>query len=209
MVKYILVFNTIISFSICTFVTADMIDDSSLEPWETCALCHGLYGDSARSKFPKLAAQKAEYLSKQIKDFQAGKRTNDGGQMQSMVESLTSDNIEQIVNWFSTQPVPKASPEKPTQTDINNLAAVLGGRPKETCGTCHQAASSEPKIKAPASAALQIPFLHAQHADYLAKQMTDFKTGDRHDTLVHHPLLQPLSSDQITLLAEYFASSER
>lgn len=208
MVKYPIALISIIALFISTTITADMIDDSSLEPWETCALCHGLYGDSARSKFPKLAGQNKDYLAKQIEAFQAGDRTNDNGQMQSMVEGLTNDDIEQIIEWFASQPAPKASSEKPSQKDIDQLAAVSGGKPEQTCGICHQAASAETKINMPASV-LQIPFLHAQHAEYLAKQMTDFKTGDRHDTLVHRPLLQPLSSDQITLLAEHFASSER
>jgi len=207
-IYYSQAFSIILSLSLSAVALADMIDDSGLEPWETCALCHGLYGDSARTKFPKLAGQKASYLSKQIKDFQSGNRTNDGGQMQSMVESLSNDDIKQIVNWFSTQPAPKASPDKPTQTDINNLAAVLGGKLEQTCGTCHQAASAEPKTKAPAPA-LQIPFLHAQHADYLTKQMTDFKTSDRPSTSLHQPLLKSMNPAQIEILAQYYASLAR
>ena len=36
---------------------AGMIDESSLKPWENCALCHSLDGVSHMAKFPKLAGQ--------------------------------------------------------------------------------------------------------------------------------------------------------
>ena len=208
MIYYSKAFGVILSLSISATAFADMIDDSSLEPWETCALCHGLYGDSVRSKFPKLAGQKVGYLSTQIKYFQTGNRTNDGGQMQSMVESLSNDDIKQIANWFSAQPAPKASREKPSQADIDDLTAVLGDAPKQTCGTCHRAASDDPQTTLPA-ATLQVPFLHAQHADYLAKQMTDFKTGDRSSASLHQPLLKDMSPAKIEILAQYYASQAR
>lgn len=208
MVKYPVALVFVLALCIGTSSTADMIDDSGLAPWETCALCHGLYGDSPRSKFPKLAGQKAEYLANQIRAFQTGGRTNDNGQMQSMVESLTNDDIEQIIEWFASQPAPKPSSTKPSQVALNDLSNALGGEPDAVCGTCHQAASFKSSEKVPAATST-VPFLHAQHSDYLVRQMTDFKTGDRRDNLMHRPLLQPLNSEQIKTLSDHYSSSPR
>ena len=52
----------------------------------------GLDGISATAKFPKLAGQKKAYIEKQLSDFLAGNRTNDGGQMASIVTEIPPES---------------------------------------------------------------------------------------------------------------------
>ena len=66
-----------------------------------CAACHGTNGISTNPMYPNLARQKEQYLVKQLKDFQAGTRTNP--LMSSMAKSLTPTDIENLAAYFSSQ----------------------------------------------------------------------------------------------------------
>ncbi|MBU2531705.1 MAG: hypothetical protein KKB37_03115, partial [Alphaproteobacteria bacterium] len=87
-------------------------------PQEMCGLCHSLDGVSATARFPKLAGQKAAYIEKQLRDFLAGKRSNDGGQMASIVTEITVSQIRDVAIYFSKLP-----PPPPTSID----AATVNG----------------------------------------------------------------------------------
>lgn len=88
---------------------ADVIDTSSQEPWERCAYCHGIDGISSNERFPHLAGQTSDYLSKQLRDFRDGRRTNDGGVMQTQAAGLDAEDIRVLAEYFSKQtpPAPK------------------------------------------------------------------------------------------------------
>lgn len=160
---------------------------------ETCALCHGLFGESHSSKFPHLAGQDALYLETQLRAFIAGARTNDYGQMAAIVTELQPGDIEQVVAWFSEQPAPQPDPaEAPIAGD--EAFSDLG------CMGCHDTAAQA-----------GTPKLRAQHAEYLIKQMQDFRDGRRSHSPVaetHHDLLQ-VSDTEITQIAAYLAAQER
>ncbi|MFT7372332.1 MAG: cytochrome c553, partial [Oleiphilaceae bacterium] len=86
------------------FSYAGMIDKEGMQAWEICAMCHNANGISRMAKFPKLAGQKAAYIERQITDFRAGLRHNDGGQMQSIVGEVAQEDIAQIAAYFSLLP---------------------------------------------------------------------------------------------------------
>jgi len=56
-----------------------------------------------------------------------------------------------------------------------------------------------------------MPYLSAQHAAYLAKQMREFRDGARPDRPKERmrETLRPLSDTQIAAIAAYLASRER
>src|SRR5687767_508890 len=85
---------------------ADMIEMTGVEPQHVCAECHGLEGAGNRIKFPRLAGQKAAYIVKQLQDFRAGLRKNDGGQMRDTATELEESDIPRVAEWFSTQEAP-------------------------------------------------------------------------------------------------------
>jgi len=69
-----------------------------------CAACHGARGASpASTSYPKLAGQNADYVYKQLRDFQTGARDNDEDHiMKDTIASIPDDNLRAISYWLST-----------------------------------------------------------------------------------------------------------
>ena len=68
----------------------------------TCMACHGAAGCSATDIWPNLAAQKAGYLVKQLKEFKAGKRKN--ASMAPMVAPLTEADMVNLAAYYASLP---------------------------------------------------------------------------------------------------------
>lgn len=168
--------------------------DSGTAPYERCALCHGLYGNTVRTKFPKLAGQNAAYIEKQIHDFKNGLRTNDGGQMSTVVTEIEKSQIPQIVKWFSTQPHPEAIDA------IDTIGESLFNR--AGCTSCHIEQKLDDSV---------MPLLSAQHPEYLAKQMREMRDGIRagDNAGVMKQQLDTLTDAAIDSIALYLASRKR
>ncbi|UTW52113.1 c-type cytochrome [bacterium SCSIO 12827] len=166
--------TAVLAVMLCTpSARAGMIDESSLKPWENCALCHSLDGVSRMAKFPKLAGQVPAYIEKQIRDFRVAKRTNDGEQMQGMAGLIAEKDIPVVAKYFGVLPPPPPADPPPDRDRKAGRALYLTGdavRGLPACTSCHG------KDKVAQSGA---PRLEAQHADYVIKQLTDFRSGDR------------------------------
>src|SRR5258708_21942821 len=67
---------------------ADMILTDGMQPWETCAECHGLDGISVMARFPKVAGQRFGYIAKQVRDIRDGRRRKDRGPMAAIAGEL-------------------------------------------------------------------------------------------------------------------------
>ncbi len=169
-------------------------DPDAYPRYETCALCHGLFGVSHRDKFPHLGGQNPTYLEAQLRAFIAGTRHNDGGQMAAIVTELQPGDIALVVDWFSNQDPPEPSP-LPDDNQGRNLLSELG------CLGCH--ASVDPSNG--------IPHLTAQHSGYLAKQMADFRDGyrDAPDIAALHREALQISDNDIAKISDYLAGQTR
>jgi cytochrome c553 len=66
-----------------------------------CAACHGVSGQSSNPMYPNLAGQHATYLSKQMRDFQSGKRQDPV--MNAMLKGVNDATIEDLAAYFSMQ----------------------------------------------------------------------------------------------------------
>jgi cytochrome c553 len=100
---------SLVSLLFVSAASAGMIDKEGMDEWEVCAMCHSLDGISRMSKFPKLAGQKTDYISKQFLDFYHGRRTNDGGQMETIATEVDLGELDKIANYFSQLPPPPAA----------------------------------------------------------------------------------------------------
>ncbi len=168
--------------------------DSGEAAYERCALCHGLFGNTPRAKFPKLAGQNPTYLDQQIRDFLSGRRHNDGGQMSSIVTEITEEEITVVVEWFASQDDPEPVG---AGSDMGKELFVGSG-----CESCHVEQRSDTEV---------VPLLSAQHTDYLIKQMRDLRDGTRSggETGVMRQQLSRLNDNDIVAIAEYLAARER
>jgi cytochrome c553 len=63
-----------------------------------CPMCH--LGDFVgQNEIPRVAGQWPQYVKKQLEDFRARRRTNDGGNMTSVARNLTDDDIENLSQY--------------------------------------------------------------------------------------------------------------
>jgi len=170
-------------------------DPSQYPAYETCALCHGLFGVSHTGKFPNLGGQKQAYIEAQVRAFRDGHRANDGGQMVTIVTELHPEDIPFVADWFASQEAPQPYPAENTEAGQTQFAE-LG------CAGCHNnTTDGDPEV----------PHLTSQKPDYLMKQMTDFRDGNREtlSTPGFHKDLLALPDDQITAIATYLAAEPR
>jgi len=169
------------------------------QPWEICALCHSLDGNPRMAKFPKLAGQPTAYIEKQLQDFLSGARNNDGGQMSAIVTEVSENDFAAIAGWFSAQ----AHPE-PALVGNVDLSAGEGVYVNAGCQECHS-------LNGQQNADAIVPILASQHAQFLKKQLLDFKENNR----VHReasPSIDPvleLTESEIDALVGYLAATHR
>ena len=169
---------------------------SGKEKAVACVSCHGDNGNSLVSSFPKLAQQHSSYLIKQLQAFKNGTRKNP--MMSSIAMGLSDEDMVDIAAYYAEQEVSANQlpvlddddDEKPAtandekKVDGNaKLQAIIaqgsdlyrnGDLPREVsaCIACHGPFGEGNK---PAG----YPLLKSQHADYLIKTLTDFKTDAR------------------------------
>ncbi len=172
-----------------------------------CAGCHGDDGNSLTSDFPRLAGQYENYIVKQVRDFQSGRRANNDTMtgMAAMVASV--EDAHDIGAYFSSQKMAK----KPL-TGIEKALAVKGkklfteGNPMKgvyACINCHGA-----RGKGKSANISTFPRIGGQHRDYIIKNLTDFRDGRRKNdpASMMADIARKLSNDEIKALATYLSA---
>lgn len=66
-----------------------------------CSMCH-LGELKGQNEVPRLAGQHPDYVVRQLKDFKAGRRTNDAGTMSSVARTLGEQDMEDLANYVAT-----------------------------------------------------------------------------------------------------------
>lgn len=169
------------------------------QPWEICALCHSLDGNSRMAKFPKLAGQRKGYIEKQLKNFLEARRQNDGGQMSSIVTEIDPADFARIATWFESQEPP--APQESDQDEVSNGEALFFDN---GCVECHNNSMQDKSLPA-------MPLLTAQHAAYLLKQLGDFQSDQRehaNDELVDQ-IINEFSQSELASISAYLSSTPR
>jgi cytochrome c553 len=164
----------------------------------SCFLCHGPDGDSSSDLYPKLAAQNAEYIAKQLANFRSGARKSTA--MAGMVKDLSPADMRALGAYFGGKP--------PSPGEVRNAALAPAGRALyqegnpatgvEPCVTCHGAGA--------AGSAL-LPRLAGQDAGYLETQLRQFNKRERtNDNAVMHGIAVRLTEREMQAVAEYLAA---
>ncbi len=180
-----------------------------------CGACHGATGVTPNPTYPDLAGQKAAYMVKQLADFKSGARTD--MMMAPMAANLSEQDMADLAAFFASQKrasertassEESASPatvatagdvEVVTSTSAKEIYAgdVKAGQEKSAmCATCHGASGN--------SLIAMYPNLAGQSASYLAKQLADFKSGERKDPVMAG-MVAALSEKDMNDLGAYFA----
>lgn len=67
---------------------------------DLCSMCH-LGNFSGQNEIPRVAGQHYAYIRKQLDDFRAKRRTNDGGNMTSVAATLTDAEIDNLAQYVA------------------------------------------------------------------------------------------------------------
>lgn len=163
-----------------------------------CGACHNPDGNSLAPNFPKLAGQGERYLTKQLHDIKNGKRTV--LEMTGMLTAFSDQDLADIAAYFSSQ---KGSVGAADPALVERGRALFNGgdlsKGLPACTGCHS-----PNGAGIASAGF--PHLGGQHAQYITKQLTDFREGDRTndgDATTMRSIASKLSNKDIAALASY------
>ncbi|MDD1620500.1 MAG: cytochrome c4 [Methylococcaceae bacterium] len=153
---------------------------------ETCQGCHGNAGVSNNSLWPNLAGQPAIYLEAQLKKFKSG--TRDNPTMKPIAEALSDADIQNLAAYFASLPAKSSGGDA--------TLAKAGKDQVPQCMGCHGN-----KLQGQG----QFPRLAGQHPQYLAKQLSDFKSGSRNSSTMN-AIAKTLTEDNIKAIATYLGS---
>jgi cytochrome c553 len=65
-----------------------------------CPMCH--QGEfKGQNEIPRVAGQWPQYVTKQLQDFKARRRTNDAGNMTSVARTLSDEDIENLAHYIA------------------------------------------------------------------------------------------------------------
>jgi len=183
---------------------ADSWDDSTEDPWNHCAECHGLDGAGNHIKFPRLAGQRPDYIIRQLYDFRDGRRANDGGQMHKTATEVAAVDYPRVADWFARQTPPWPKPTIEGELDLVRARKLAndGDGQFDGCLNCHSTVglyADKPELT---------PRIAGQRDWYLAKEMLDYRDGRRgsaNDTMVK--IAKRLSDGDIHSLALFLSQN--
>ncbi len=166
-----------------------------------CAQCHAFNGGSdASGAFPRVAGQSALYLSKQLRDYSSGTRSN--SLMSQISRALSPQEIDDVAAYYAQE---KATPFIPLRSGDPALLkrgeqlATVGdnSRQLQSCNNCHGPGGSG---EAPA-----IPYLAGQYSQYIVFTLKEWKHGFRKSSAEAMGVVAQKMSDQdIAAVAVYF-----
>ncbi len=187
----------VMAIAVGTFAAqAGAADQSAAElVTERCGTCHGARGQSTSPIFPSLAGQNAQYIVKQLQDFQSKKRVSDT--MAPQVTGLTPKNITELAELFAAMPARVGRVGDEDLLAVGRYIYTKGntwsGVP--ACASCHGAN---------AHGTATLPRLAGQNARYLTSQLQDFNQRARtNDNEVMHLVASRLTELELKAVTDY------
>ena len=165
----------------------------------TCTACHGADGNSVAPEWPSLAGQHASYIVRQLEAFKSGERQDVTMTVFAMM--LSEQDVLDVAAYFAARtPVPRGA--DPASISLGQQI-YRGGVPERgiaACIACHGPGGHGNPLAA-------YPSISGQHAAYVAKTLTAYKSGDRRsDTDLNQMMrnvTEMLLEDEIAALASY------
>jgi cytochrome c553 len=154
----------------------------------TCLGCHGV--DGYRNAYPnysvpKLVGQHPEYILAALQEYRGDQRSH--VTMHSQASTLSDQDMADIAAYFSgTVLTPATAPA----TAPPAPAAVA------VCAACHGATGI--------STVPNYPNLAGQHADYLKREIAEYKDGGRKNAIMA-AMAATIKDSDVEALADYFS----
>jgi len=185
---------------------------------ETCAGCHGEYGQGTiDGEYPRLAGLTAEYIARQLRNFKQRKRINIPMLPYTNDRELPEEDLVSIAAYLSSIQLPtKLPPINEDEFDalkrlqaskkVINIAIYPGdveaGRKfyKKECASCHGKDGYGDDNK-------HIPQLAGQYSRYLLKQVENIRVAERfHDDPDDAEIFREYSDDEIAAMLAWLAT---
>jgi len=174
-----------------------------------CAACHGDQGVSQADWIPSLAGMVPDALVKQLADFRSGHRS--WPVMNAIAGALSTDQIRDVGAYFASlrpaaqvaHPGLLAGDRGPRSADPT-VRLVYAGDPTRgiaPCASCHGLNGLK----------LAAPVLAGQHESYIVQQLSDFRSGIRHNDEGEQMrvVAAKLTDSEIKALAAFLSSGKR
>lgn len=169
-----------------------------------CMECHRLKGGGMPSiGGPRIAGQTAEYIAREIREVQKGKRY--GPVMAGVVENLSEQDIRAVAYYYSRISTPKVRDTQtpsPERVRLGNRIAHRGLWKKNipACVQCHGANGyGVPPM---------FPYIAGQNRTYLMRQLIAYAFLERKDDPqgLMRGIARRLTPGERKAVAEYFSS---
>ena len=162
---------------------------------QRCSLCHGLDGEGTNHMTPRLAAQNADYMTKQLLDFQQKRRQSPT--MLTIASDLREGEIRSIATYFASKPAIVSRGSDPELAAVGKFLFLRGNPYAGTppCAQCHGVNGHGTS---------KLPRLAGQQADYVETQLRGFASGQRaNDSAIMKTVTHKLGELEIKAIAEY------
>jgi cytochrome c553 len=166
-----------------------------------CQGCHGEKGLSLEDLIPNLAGQYSLYITKQILDFQSGKRKHQI--MSAVSKTINSENdLADIAAYFASQEKMQGSGWSGNPIGKHLFLKGDMTRNIRPCVSCH---GVNGKGKAPNIATF--PVIGGQHKAYLRVQLNNWRKGMRTNSLggAMNIIAKSLTDPEIEALTDYIS----
>jgi cytochrome c553 len=165
-----------------------------------CVGCHGARGISMSPDWPSLGGQHAQYIAKQLHDYQKASQRN-SPMMTPLVAQLSPKDIQEIAEFYASLPLPKGKTRKKYLARGEELYR-RGDYTKHitACIACHGP-------KGTGNARAGFPVLAGQQAAYTVQQLKAFKNKTRRNDLnsIMRDICARMSSGDMKAVAYYIA----
>jgi cytochrome c553 len=183
---------------------ADLVKGQTIAG-QVCAACHGADGNAAAPANPKLAAQHADYLYKQLSNFKvkpgAAQAERANAVMAGFAAGLSDQDMRDVSAWFESQKKVPAVGQGDKDLQQRGQAIYRGGIPAQNvpaCAACH----------GPTGAGLpsQYPRIGGQWGEYIEAQMIAFRQGARKNNAAMSSIAYRISDRDIKAVSDYIAA---
>ncbi len=196
--KYSLAFAALAGLALSSSLYAAGDPAKGREASASCAACHGADGNSTNPEWPKLAGQHADYIAKQLADFQAGE-TRSNALMAGQVAGMDEQTMEDLGAYFAQQEMQVGTADE-AQVELGEKIYRAGNETSgvAACIACHGPGGQ-------GNPAANFPRLGGQHATYTANQLRAFRNGERSNDYgsMMRNIAEKMSDREIEAVAAY------
>ena len=167
---------------------------------ELCQGCHGERGISMEEMVPNLAGQYADYIAKQLRNFQNGVRTHQI--MSALAMTINDAELTDIATYFASRQKMQGIS---TGDNPAGKKLFLKGDPSRKIPACESCHGVNGKGKAPNISTY--PVIGGQHKGYLRAQLVNWRSGERSNSPgnIMNLFAKPLTDAEIEALADYLS----